>query len=133
MRSDRSEWGGGTRQLPAPANQLRHTDGGCSNHPIGPLTRRVVGGTFRTGTRISNWVETRPFLMARMGVHLGKGYSMDTQTKQQLTFEPPGPGSWDLDPLHFPRPVTDYLVKMHPEPFILGYGDMTAFYGAPIK
>ena len=58
---------------------------------------------------------------------------MDTQTKQQLTFEPPGPGSWDLDPLHFPRPVTAYWAQMHPEPFSLGYGDMTAFYGAPIQ
>lgn len=58
---------------------------------------------------------------------------MDTQTKQQLTFEPPGPGSWDLDPLHFPRPVTGYWAEMHPEPFSLGYADMTAYYGAPIQ
>lgn len=58
---------------------------------------------------------------------------MDTQTKQQLTFEPPGPGSWDLDPLHFPRPVTAYWAEMHPEPFSLGYADMTAYYGAPIQ
>ena len=48
-----------------------------------------------------------------------------------LVFEPPGAGSWDLDPLHFPRPVTAYWAEMHPEPFSLGYGDMTAFYGAP--
>ena len=27
-----------------------------------------------------------------------------------LHFEPPGPGSWNLDPVHFPRPVTRYLV-----------------------
>ena len=58
---------------------------------------------------------------------------MDTQTKQQLAFEAPGPGSWDLDALHFPRPVTAYWAQMHPEPFSLGYGDMTAFYGAPIQ
>ena len=49
------------------------------------------------------------------------------------TFEPPGPGSWDLDPLHFPRPVTAYWAEMHPEPFSLGYADMTAFYGAPFQ
>jgi pyruvate,water dikinase len=55
---------------------------------------------------------------------------MDTLT-QRPVFEPPGPGSWDLDPLHFPRPVTAYWAEMHPEPFSLGYGDMTAFYGAP--
>jgi phosphohistidine swiveling domain-containing protein len=50
---------------------------------------------------------------------------------ERPVFESPGPGSWDLDPLHFPRPVTAYWAEMHPEPFGLGYGDMTAFYGAP--
>jgi rifampicin phosphotransferase len=49
------------------------------------------------------------------------------------TFEPPGPGSWDLDALHFPRPVTAYWAQMHPEAFSLGYADMTAFYGAPFQ
>jgi rifampicin phosphotransferase len=58
---------------------------------------------------------------------------MDTTTKQRLIFEPPGPGSWDLDALHFPRPVTAYWAEMHPEPFSLGYGDMMAFYGAPFQ
>ena len=58
---------------------------------------------------------------------------MDTHAKAQLTFEPPGPGSWDLDPLHFPRPVTAYWAKMHPEPFSLGYADMTAYYGVPFQ
>ena len=62
-----------------------------------------------------------------------EGSSMDTLTKQQLTFEPPGPGPWDLDALHFPRPVTAYWAEMHPEPFSLGYGDMMAFYGAPFQ
>jgi pyruvate,water dikinase len=58
---------------------------------------------------------------------------MDTVTPQQLAFDPPGPGSWDLDPVHFPRPVTAYWAEMHPEPFSLGYGDMMAFYGAPFQ
>jgi phosphohistidine swiveling domain-containing protein len=58
---------------------------------------------------------------------------VDTLTKQPPTFEPPGPGSWDLDALHFPRPVTAYWAEMHPEPFSLGFGDMTAFYGAPFQ
>ena len=58
---------------------------------------------------------------------------MDTHTRKQLTFEAPGPGSWDLDPLHFPRPVTAYWAQMHPEPFSLGFADMTAYYGAPIQ
>src|SRR5215218_1186479 len=62
-----------------------------------------------------------------------EGVSMDTVAKQRPTFEPPGPGSWDLDALHFPRPVTAYWAQMHPEPFSLGYADMMAFYGAPIR
>ena len=70
---------------------------------------------------------------ARLVVHREKGISMATTTNDQLTFEPPGPGPWDLDALHFPRPVTAYWADMHPEPFALGYGDMTAFYGAPIQ
>jgi rifampicin phosphotransferase len=57
---------------------------------------------------------------------------MDTLTSRP-TFEPPGPGSWDLDALHFPRPVTAYWAEMHPGPFSLGYGDMMAFYGAPFR
>ncbi len=58
---------------------------------------------------------------------------MSTSTKQELTYEPPGPGPWDLDALHFPRPVTAYWAEMHPEPFSLGYGDMVAFYGIPLQ
>ena len=58
---------------------------------------------------------------------------MDTSSKQLLTFEPPGPGPWDLDPLHFPRPVTPYWAEMHPEPFARGFSDMTAYYGAPFQ
>jgi rifampicin phosphotransferase len=58
---------------------------------------------------------------------------MNTSGTHFPTFEPPGPGSWDLDALHFPRPVTAYWAQMHPEPFSLGYGDMTAFYGVPLQ
>jgi len=29
-----------------------------------------------------------------------------TDTTTQLHFEAPGPGSWELDAVHFPRPVT---------------------------
>jgi phosphohistidine swiveling domain-containing protein len=58
---------------------------------------------------------------------------MSAPTKQQLSFAPPGPGSWDLDPVHFPRPVTAYWAEMHPEPFSLGYGDFAAYYGLPIQ
>ena len=58
---------------------------------------------------------------------------MTTESKQPLTFVPPGPGSWELDPVHFPRPVTGYWAQMHPEPFSLGFGDFMAFYGLPLQ
>src|SRR6476659_1182656 len=49
-----------------------------------------------------------------------------------LHFEPPGPGSWGLDPVHFPRPVTRYFAEMHPEPFRRGTHEFMAFYGTPL-
>jgi pyruvate,water dikinase len=58
---------------------------------------------------------------------------MSTPTKQQLNIQPPGPGPWDLDPVHFPRPVTPYWAEMHPEPFSLGYSDFMAYYGLPLQ
>ena len=30
-------------------------------------------------------------------------------TSTKLSFEPPGPGSWEQDPVHFPRPMTRYF------------------------
>jgi phosphohistidine swiveling domain-containing protein len=53
--------------------------------------------------------------------------------KTALQFEPPGPGSWKLDPVHFPRPVTRYWAEMHPEPFRRGTREFMAYYGTPIE
>ena len=47
----------------------------------------------------------------------------------QLRFEPPGAGSWDIDAVHFPRPVTRYWAEMHPEPLVRGFREFTQFYG----
>ncbi len=47
----------------------------------------------------------------------------------ELHFEPPGPGPWNLDAVHFPRPVTRYWEEMHPEPFARGFGEFTRYYG----
>jgi phosphohistidine swiveling domain-containing protein len=47
----------------------------------------------------------------------------------ELRFEPPGPGSWELDPVHFPRPVTRYWTEIHPEALRRGVQDFTRFYG----
>lgn len=50
-------------------------------------------------------------------------------TSVQSTYEPPGPGPWDIDAVHFPRPVTRYWAEMHPEPFRRGFGEFTGYYG----
>ena len=43
-------------------------------------------------------------------------------------FGPPGPGSWGLDPVHFPRPVTRYWAETHPGPSWRGQR-LREFYG----
>ena len=50
-------------------------------------------------------------------------------TTTDLRFEPPGPGTWEQDPVHFPRPVTRYFAETHPEPFRRGVADFTRYYG----
>ncbi len=51
------------------------------------------------------------------------------ETDAELRFDPPGPGPWGLDPVHFPRPVTRYWAETHPEAFIRGTSDFARFYG----
>src|SRR5579859_782844 len=46
-----------------------------------------------------------------------------------LRFEAPGPGGWNLDPVHFPRPVTRYWAETHPAAFKRGTGDFARRYG----
>ena len=53
-------------------------------------------------------------------------------TTGDLRYEPPGPGSWKLDPVHFPRPATRYWTEMHPEPFLRGTSEFTRYYGMMI-
>ena len=50
----------------------------------------------------------------------------------ELRFEPPGPGSWGLDPVHFPRPATRYWAETHPPAFKRGTNDFARFYGMVI-
>lgn len=54
---------------------------------------------------------------------------MSDKEPSALQFEPPGPGSWKLDPVHFPRPVTKYWTETHPPAFARGVSDFTKFYG----
>ena len=46
-----------------------------------------------------------------------------------LHLDPPGPGFWELDPVHFPRPATRYWVEVHPEPFKRGTSEFARGYG----
>jgi len=46
-----------------------------------------------------------------------------------LTYEPPGPGTWEIDAVHFPRPATRYWTEMHPEPFRRGFAEFPRYYG----
>src|SRR4051794_4093112 len=58
------------------------------------------------------------------------GNRMSTHhVETELRWDPPGPGSWSLDSVHFPRPATRYWQEMHPEPFERGFEEFTRFYG----
>ena len=50
-------------------------------------------------------------------------------TSTELRFERPGPGSWEQDPVHFPRPMTRYFQETHPSPCKKGTNDFARFYG----
>jgi phosphohistidine swiveling domain-containing protein len=52
-----------------------------------------------------------------------------SDTSTNLSFDPPGPGSWEQDPVHFPRPVTRYFQETHPSSFKRGTNDFARFYG----
>src|SRR3954447_12984518 len=62
---------------------------------------------------------------------LRKGGASVTRTvdRAKLQFEPPGPGSWKQDPVHFPRPMSRYFQEMHPTSFKRGTNDFARFYG----
>lgn len=46
-----------------------------------------------------------------------------------LRFDPPGPGTWEQDPVHLPRPMTRYWQETHPPAFKKGTNDFARFYG----
>ena len=51
------------------------------------------------------------------------------QTAADLRFDPPGPGTWLLDNVHWPRPATRYYTELHPENFQRGVREFLAHYG----
>jgi rifampicin phosphotransferase len=66
---------------------------------------------------------------SRGEIELERHSMSQLETENDLRFDPPGPGSWKLDAVHFPRPVTRYWAETHPEPFRRGFGEFTRFYG----
>jgi len=50
-------------------------------------------------------------------------------TSTALHLDPPGPGPWTQDGVHFPRPMTRYFQDMHPLAFKAGTTDFARFYG----
>jgi pyruvate,water dikinase len=51
------------------------------------------------------------------------------QDYTELRFDSPGPGTWTLDAVHFPRPVTRYWAETHPAAFGRGTSDFARYYG----
>jgi pyruvate,water dikinase len=47
----------------------------------------------------------------------------------QPSYEAPGPGTWEQDSTHFPRPLTPFASEVFPEPFKRGFMEGTARYG----
>lgn len=45
------------------------------------------------------------------------------------TYEAPGPGTWEQDPTHFPRPVTPFVEETFLEGFVRGFSEGSARYG----
>jgi pyruvate,water dikinase len=58
---------------------------------------------------------------------------VSTETTTDLSFEPPGPGSWELDAVHFPRPMTRYWSETHPGAFTRGFSEFARYYGMLIE
>ncbi len=53
----------------------------------------------------------------------------ESATTTALRFEAPGPGPWEQDPVHFPRPATLYLQETQPPSFWRGTNAFARFYG----
>ncbi len=54
---------------------------------------------------------------------------MSSAHARELVFSPPGEGFWELDPVHFPRPVSRYWREIHPAAFRSGTADFASAYG----
>ena len=50
-------------------------------------------------------------------------------TLDQLTFDPPGPGSWLIDAVHVPRPWSQFQAEIHPPNLAEGFRESARRYG----
>lgn len=48
-------------------------------------------------------------------------------------FDPPGPGTWNLNKRHFPRPLSRYFQSFYPAAFTEGLNGAAARYGFPFE
>ena len=55
---------------------------------------------------------------------------MNSTTKK---FDPPGPGCWELDMVHFSRPVSRLFAEMFPARFTAGFSTSTRLYGSLLE
>ena len=60
---------------------------------------------------------------------MGQNAVTYAESVTELSFEPPGPGPWVQDSVHFPRPATRYWAEMHPEPFSRGTHEFARYHG----
>ena len=65
--------------------------------------------------------------------HAPAAVQVEQHPHEELTWEPPGPGSWSLDKGHVPRPLTAFTCEVAPEPFRHGFEETFRRYGIPAK
>src|ERR1051325_2674375 len=46
-----------------------------------------------------------------------------------VRFDPPDPSTWELDPVHQPRPWTRFMTELYAEPFARGFAAGTRAHG----
>jgi pyruvate,water dikinase len=52
---------------------------------------------------------------------------------EDLEFEPPSPGSWELDPVHYPRPASRFTAACFEPPFHRGFEETLKRYGVLLR
>src|SRR5690349_5500528 len=70
-----------------------------------------------------------PHARNAVGISKGDGAMSASAAAAEFAFDPPGPGHWAQDSVHFPRPMTVYFQQTHPPSFKKGTNDFARFYG----